>query len=78
MVKNQQEIRSLLIDSKVIQSGHFKLNSGVHSDTYLEKFNLLQWPDLTELICKDIYELTKDLQPDLIFLNYILYHVLSY
>ena len=66
MVKNQEEIRALLIDAKVIQSGHFKLNSGVHSNTYLEKFNLLQWPDLTEIICKDIYELTKDLQPDLI------------
>ena len=66
MVINEEKIRKLLIDAKVIQDGHFKLNSGVHSDTYLEKFNLLQWPDLTELICKEIFENTKDLQPDLI------------
>ena len=45
MVINEEKIRKLLIDAKVIQDGHFKLNSGVHSDTYLEKFNLLQWPD---------------------------------
>ena len=35
MVINEEKIRKLLIDAKVIQDGHFKLNSGVHSDTYL-------------------------------------------
>ena len=59
MTMTEEKIRGLLIDAKVIQDGHFKLNSGVHSDTYLEKFNLLQWPDLTELICKEIFENTK-------------------
>ncbi|MCY4638873.1 MAG: orotate phosphoribosyltransferase [Chloroflexi bacterium] len=32
--------------------GHFQLASGLHSDRYLEKFNLLQWPPQTELVCR--------------------------
>lgn len=35
-----------------ILHGHFQLNSGRHSDRYLEKFNLLQWPPHTELVCR--------------------------
>lgn len=32
--------------------GHFQLASGKHSDRYLEKFNLLQWPPQTEVVCR--------------------------
>lgn len=35
-------------------SGHFQLASGRHADTYIEKFRILQWPDLTESLCKQI------------------------
>lgn len=34
--------------------GHFQLASGRHGDTYIEKFKILQWPDLTEGLCVDI------------------------
>jgi orotate phosphoribosyltransferase len=34
--------------------GHVQLASGRHSDTYIEKFRILQWPDLTEPLCQDI------------------------
>ena len=38
--------------SGAILDGHFSLTSGRHSDRYLEKFNLLQWPEYTEKICE--------------------------
>jgi orotate phosphoribosyltransferase len=41
--------------------GHFQLASGRHSDRYLEKFNLLQWPQHTETVCRKIAEAARDL-----------------
>ena len=37
-----------------ILSGHFQLTSGLHTDTYVEKFRLLQQPSLTEKMCGEI------------------------
>lgn len=34
-----------------ILRGHFQLASGRHADTYVEKFRILQWPDLTSALC---------------------------
>lgn len=34
-----------------IQEGHFLLSSGLHSGTYLEKSQVLQWPGETERLC---------------------------
>ncbi len=34
--------------------GHFQLASGRHADTYIEKFRILQWPDLTGELCRQI------------------------
>lgn len=36
--------------------GHFALASGRHSDRYLEKFQVLQWPRETERLCAAIAE----------------------
>ncbi|MBI5947921.1 MAG: orotate phosphoribosyltransferase [Chloroflexi bacterium] len=36
--------------------GHFQLASGRHADTYIEKFRILQWPDLTGELCGQIAE----------------------
>jgi orotate phosphoribosyltransferase len=35
-----------------ILRGHFQLASGRHADTYIEKFRILQWPDITGQMCK--------------------------
>ena len=32
--------------------GHFQFSSGRHGDTYVEKFRILQWPDLTGEACR--------------------------
>jgi orotate phosphoribosyltransferase len=31
--------------------GHFQFASGRHGDTYIEKFRILQWPDITGEMC---------------------------
>jgi len=43
--------------------GHFQLNSGRHSGRYLEKFNLLQWPQQTELVCRKMVNAVRDSRP---------------
>ncbi len=40
----------------VVASGHFVLSSGRHSDEYWEKFRLLEWPSITEQLCREIAE----------------------
>ncbi len=43
----------------VIREGHFELTSGLHSGIYFEKFRLLEHPEITTLICKEIAERFK-------------------
>lgn len=38
----------------VVSNGHFVLSSGRHSNEYWEKFRLLEWPRVTELLCSQI------------------------
>lgn len=44
--------------SGALLEGHFALASGRHSDRYLEKFQVLQWPRETERLCAAIAEWT--------------------
>jgi orotate phosphoribosyltransferase len=41
--------------------GHFLLASGKHSPVYLEKFQVLQWPQETERLCQSIAESARGL-----------------
>ncbi len=41
--------------------GHFLLSSGKHSPIYLEKFQVLQWPQETERLCASIVEAARSL-----------------
>ncbi|MHB8631813.1 MAG: orotate phosphoribosyltransferase [Candidatus Limnocylindria bacterium] len=41
--------------------GHFLLASGKHSPFYLEKFQVLQWPQETERLCQSIAESARGL-----------------
>lgn len=41
--------------------GHFLLSSGKHSPFYLEKFQVLQWPQETERLCESIVESARGL-----------------
>ncbi len=43
-------LEELLRKNEAILSGHFRLSSGLHSDTYIQTAKLLQHPPLAELI----------------------------
>ena len=54
---------AILTAAGAFLEGHFQLASGRHSDRYLEKFNLLQWPRYTELVCRKMAEASRRLEP---------------
>lgn len=45
------DVETLLRERGALLQGHFQLASGRHADTYIEKFRILQWPDLTGQMC---------------------------
>ncbi|MCK9519767.1 MAG: orotate phosphoribosyltransferase [Dehalococcoidia bacterium] len=46
------DIEALLEARGALLRGHFQLASGRHADTYIEKFRILQWPDVTSKLCE--------------------------
>ena len=50
----------MLKDLKVLQEGHFLLNSGLHSQYYFEKFRILENPEATAELCGIIAEHYKN------------------
>lgn len=50
----ESELLDLFQQLGVVSSGHFVLSSGRHSDEYWEKFRLLEWPRVTEQLCREI------------------------
>ncbi len=64
-MKNQR-FEELFEQCGAVLSGHFLLTSGLHSDTYVEKFKLLQFPKLTDIICKEIADHFEDKKPSVI------------
>ena len=63
---NSSEIMDLLEWTGAIMKGHFKLTSGRHSDTYIEKFRLLENPIALDKICLTMSEKFKDQEIDLV------------
>ena len=57
----EQEIKDIFLKTNAIMEGHFLLTSGLHSPLYVEKFNVLQHPVYTEMLCKELAEKFKDL-----------------
>jgi orotate phosphoribosyltransferase len=53
-VEREAEVLDILRQTGAIRDGHFLLASGLHSPTYVEKFQVLQWPDQTERLCRMI------------------------
>jgi orotate phosphoribosyltransferase len=52
----REEILKIFQDSGAYLEGHFLLTSGRHSGHYVEKFQVLQYPDLTEKLCQELAE----------------------
>lgn len=54
-----QRVEQLFAESGAYREGHFKLKSGRHGDRYLEKFQVLQWPERVVEICRYLAEATR-------------------
>lgn len=52
MLNNQLDIEDIFRRAGAIQDGHFLLSSGLHSQLYVEKFAVLQYPRYTDLLCQ--------------------------
>ena len=52
----RDEARALLESRGALLRGHFQYASGRHGELYIEKFRILQWPDVTEPLCRQIAE----------------------
>ncbi|MBS1714656.1 MAG: orotate phosphoribosyltransferase [Armatimonadetes bacterium] len=48
------DLGELLASSGAVLKGHFLLTSGRHSDTYFEKFRVLERPDVLSALCAEI------------------------
>jgi len=49
-----------------LKEGHFLLSSGRHSDRYIEKFDLLRRPRLTEAVCRGFTERFREAALDVV------------
>ncbi|MDL2335421.1 MAG: orotate phosphoribosyltransferase [Chloroflexota bacterium] len=54
-----QRVEQLFAESGAYREGHFKLKSGRHGDRYLEKFQVLQWPERVVEICRYMAEAAR-------------------
>ncbi len=61
MAIGERDVETLFRDAGAYLEGHFELSSGKHSDRYLEKFAILQWPRQTERLCAAIVERVRGL-----------------
>ena len=45
-------VETLFAEAGAYREGHFKLKSGRHGDRYIEKFQVLQWPERVTELCR--------------------------
>ncbi len=50
----EKDVMRMLEETQAVLHGHFLLTSGLHSPMYVEKFNVLQHPEYTEKLCREI------------------------
>lgn len=62
----QNEIIELFKKTNVIQTGHFELSSGRHTDTYLQCAQILQYPEYTNELAAEIAKIWRNEDIDLI------------
>jgi orotate phosphoribosyltransferase len=47
-----QRVEQIFREAGAYREGHFKLKSGRHGDRYIEKFEVLQWPERVTELCR--------------------------
>lgn len=54
MIINPEEVMKKFEQAGAIQKGHFKLTSGVHSDTYIQCAQVMQYPGFMHNLCSEL------------------------
>lgn len=62
----QEEIRELLVETDVIQEGHFVLSSGRHADIYMQCAKILQYPKHASTLAAEIAKKWEDHKIDVV------------
>ncbi|MCE5286418.1 MAG: orotate phosphoribosyltransferase [Pelosinus sp.] len=62
----EEQVRQLFVDTGAILEGHFLLTSGLHSELYVEKFQVLQDPEYTAKLCAALAERYKNENVELV------------
>jgi orotate phosphoribosyltransferase len=57
---DQKEIFDIFKKANALLTGHFLLSSGLHSDIYFEKFQVLQYPEYVEILCRKLANFFKN------------------
>jgi len=47
-----ERVEAIFREAGAYRDGHFKLKSGRHADRYIEKFQVLQWPNFVSELCR--------------------------
>jgi orotate phosphoribosyltransferase len=63
---DMKEVQAVLQQAGVYKHGHFQFTSGLHSDVYLEKFQVMQYPEYTAILCAEMARRTRHLKPDVV------------
>ncbi|MCJ7507270.1 MAG: orotate phosphoribosyltransferase, partial [candidate division Zixibacteria bacterium] len=59
-MSERDEVLDIFTKSGALLKGHFLLSSGLHSDEYFEKFQVLQYPHYVEMLCKKLADKFED------------------
>lgn len=62
----REERIQLLTDAQVLQTGHFRLTSGRHSDKYMQCARVFEDPKYAMVVCEDIANVYRDQQIDVV------------
>lgn len=65
-VLSAEKVKSLLEESGAVLRGHFRLASGRHSDVYVEKFRIIERPDLLSQVVESIVAKFRDSKPKVV------------
>jgi len=63
---NKEEIIKKFEEAGAIQKGHFKLTSGVHSDSYIQCAQVMQYPEFIHNLCSELGKKFKGSDIDVI------------
>lgn len=62
----KEKIIEIFKETGVMLEGHFLLTSGRHSDKYMQCAKLFQYPDISEMFCKELASKFKGIKIDLV------------